>query len=114
MNDATRRVRLWMLDEQAYYDSIREELAGLVRGHDYTGQSPSEATADLVEELGSYISDMVYDETTNLTGLISDLVTSSLQEVDWKEIADDFVDDFDDEIEENVRDANSEDEEDSE
>jgi len=54
--------------------------------------------SDYIEQ---YVSDSV-DESINSNGFIQDLVTSSLGDVDWRDIADHYVDDIKEAVKERI------------
>lgn len=61
-------------------------------------------------EFGQWIKEYVWEMKLEMTGLFDDLLTSALQEVDWTEIANHYLEEYhqDDEVDEDNGDEESE------
>ena len=91
-NYETWAVALWINNDQGLYEMFKEDVE----------QMRSDGSSDLAEE-GSY-SDIVVNmadnmqgffeeqvEGLNLEGVFADLMNRAMSEVDWREIAKDFI-----------------------
>lgn len=86
-NYATWCVNLWLDNDQGLYLAVKEQAEGLsssaTDGNDRDG-----AKADMA----SWLKDFVTEMAPSLEGLWSDLLTATLGEVDWDEIAGQKID----------------------
>ena len=89
-NYQTWVVNLWLMNEQPSYNYWAERTRAVLRGTE-PGDDRSEAVRKLADELREVVQEeCAIDEAC----LASDLMTASLEEVDWREIAVSFVEDF--------------------
>jgi len=84
-NYETWLVGLWLDNEQALYEEIRDMSGRAFRHVDEDNEEEKTSTLhNLSDEIKDYVENMIPE---NLPGFVSDLVNSALSEVNWKEIA---------------------------
>ncbi len=88
-NYETWLINLWMSNDEgsdSYYREIAEEI---IKGAD----EQDEATDELAQRIQDEHEERA-EGATGANGWISDLVNAALSEVDWREIAQHYVDDM--------------------
>lgn len=97
MSNATERVHLWLANDAGWYHSINDAMAEIeesIRDERDGGAggalSPEERDA-LIQRLAEWTEEQVTDLIPPMEGIVADLLALALAEVDWVEIAEDWI-----------------------
>lgn len=88
-NDQTRRVALWMDNEQATYEQWTQRATELLEDHECDKDA---AAADLAEEMKCEFTEEA--DGSGLSGALAELLTNALEMVHWGELADHYLADI--------------------
>jgi hypothetical protein len=80
-NFETWNVKLWIDNEYAWYQDIKEMVEQMDEDDD---------VHDLAEQIENWF-DMMFEDDIPKTGPLADLLNGAIREVDWREIAEAFL-----------------------
>lgn len=97
MNAFTRTVSLWLNNDEGLYsnavEAAREVFQELVDSDDYTAEDVDMLRNDASTKLGSWINETLSADVPCRRGVWGDLVSIVFDEIDFDEVAEEFLDD---------------------
>jgi hypothetical protein len=95
MNDFTRRLRLWILNDEGLYSFARERAEELwEKSYGTVEERKKETLRDLEEVLEDFWGEWIDEKEDFLGPIFHEMLTRAFDEIEWNVIAEDFVEDF--------------------
>lgn len=88
-NYETWNAALWINNDQSMYEYLQEEITQLREDE----EEPGDVVHELAGTMKNQMENMYDDYAADLPGPLADLLTAAMGEIDWREIAQSFLED---------------------